>query len=134
GRAGRQGGRHDRRRRPLRLGFPVRLHPRQTPGRMRAARRHRRGRGDLPCRRAAREGAQGPDLTAEQPAAPGNWQRWRRAFEVYRDRRQLVILAQGFSSGMPFLLSGSVLTYWMATEKVDLTTIGIFGLVGLPYA
>jgi len=36
--------------------------------------------------------------------------------------------------GMPFLLSGSVLTYWMATEKVDLTTIGIFGLVGLPYA
>src|SRR5258708_35053282 len=40
----------------------------------------------------------------------------------------------GFSSGMPFLLSGSVLTYWMATEKVDLTTIGVFGLVGLPYA
>ena len=35
---------------------------------------------------------------------------------------------------MPFLLSGSVLAYWMATEKVDLTTIGIFGLVGLPYA
>src|SRR5262249_20197791 len=61
-------------------------------------------------------------------------QRWFRALEVYRDRRQLVILAQGFSSGMPFLLSGSVLTYWMATEKVDLTTIGIFGLVGLPYA
>ena len=73
-------------------------------------------------------------MTAEKPAAPGNWQRWLRAFEVYRDRRQLVILAQGFSSGMPFLLSGSVLTYWMATEKVDLTTIGIFGLVGLPYA
>ncbi len=69
-----------------------------------------------------------------QPAAPTAWQRWLRALEVYRDRKQLIILLQGFSSGMPFLLSGSVLTYWMATEKVDLTTIGIFGLVGLPYA
>jgi len=39
------------------------------------------------------------------------WQRWRRAARVYRDRRQLVILLMGFSSGMPFLLSGSVLTY-----------------------
>ena len=72
-------------------------------------------------------------MSVQQPAATG-WQRWRQALEVYRDRRQLVILAQGFSSGMPFLLSGSVLTYWMAIEKVDLTTIGIFGLVGLPYA
>jgi PAT family beta-lactamase induction signal transducer AmpG len=72
-------------------------------------------------------------LSVQQPAATG-WQRWRQALEVYRDRKQLVILLQGFSSGMPFLLSGSVLTYWMATEKVDLTTIGIFGLVGLPYA
>jgi len=72
-------------------------------------------------------------LSVQQPAATG-WQRWRRALEVYRDRKQLIILLQGFSSGMPFLLSGSVLTYWMATEKVDLTTIGIFGLVGLPYA
>ena len=73
-------------------------------------------------------------MTADQPAARSGWERWRKAAEVYRDRRQLVILAMGFSSGMPFLLSGSVLTYWMATEKVDLTTIGIFGLVGLPYA
>jgi PAT family beta-lactamase induction signal transducer AmpG len=73
-------------------------------------------------------------LSLEQPAATTARQRWLKALEVYRDRRQLVILLQGFSSGMPFLLSGSVLTYWMATEKVDLTTIGIFGLVGLPYA
>ncbi len=67
-------------------------------------------------------------------AVSSTWQRWRQAVRVYRDRRQLIILLMGFSSGMPFLLSGSVLTYWMATEKVDLTTIGIFGLVGLPYA
>ncbi|MBS0547404.1 MAG: MFS transporter [Proteobacteria bacterium] len=40
----------------------------------------------------------------------------------------------GFSSGMPFLLSGSTLGYWMSTVGVDLTTIGLFALVGIPYA
>ena len=62
------------------------------------------------------------------------WQRWLKAAEVYRDRRQLVILLMGFSSGMPLLLTGSVLSYWMSTVGVDLTTIGIFALVGTPYA
>src|SRR5689334_24674289 len=101
---------------------------------MRTAGRRRRSRDHLSRRGAAGDAAQGLDLSLEQPAATTAWERWRRALEGYRDRRQLVILLQGFSSGMPFLLSGSVLTYWMATEKVDLTTIGIFGLVGLPYA
>lgn len=62
------------------------------------------------------------------------WARWLKAAEVYRDRRQLVILLMGFSSGMPFLLSGSVLSYWMSRIGVDLTTIGVFALVGIPYA
>jgi PAT family beta-lactamase induction signal transducer AmpG len=67
-----------------------------------------------------------------EPSRATAWQRWRRALEVYSDPRQLIILLQGFASGMPFLLSGSVLSYWMATEHVDLTIIGIFSLVGLP--
>jgi PAT family beta-lactamase induction signal transducer AmpG len=62
------------------------------------------------------------------------WGRWRKAAEVYRDRRQLIILLMGFSSGMPFLLTGSTLTYWMSRTDVDLTTIGLFALVGTPYA
>src|SRR5262249_37057009 len=37
-------------------------------------------------------------------------------------------------SGMPFLLSSSTLTYWMSRTHVDLTTIGLFALVGTPYA
>ncbi len=68
------------------------------------------------------------------PAVQSIWARWLRAASVYRDRRQLTILLMGFSSGMPFLLSGSTLTYWMSTVGVDLTTIGLFALVGLPYA
>ncbi|HKV15875.1 MAG TPA: MFS transporter, partial [Reyranella sp.] len=62
------------------------------------------------------------------------WRRWLKAAEVYRDRRQLIILLMGFSSGMPFLLSGAVLSYWMSQVGVNLTTIGIFALVGTPYA
>jgi MFS transporter, PAT family, beta-lactamase induction signal transducer AmpG len=62
------------------------------------------------------------------------WDSWVKAAEVYRDRRQLIILLMGYSSGMPFLLTSAVLTYWMTKVGVDLTTIGIFVLVGTPYA
>ena len=73
--------------------------------------------------------------TSPDPAAPDSaWRRWRRALEVYRDRRQLVILLMGFASGMPFLLTGATLTYWMSKVGVDLKTIGLFALVGTPYA
>lgn len=67
-------------------------------------------------------------------AAQSTWSRWAKAAEVYRDRRQLIILLMGFASGMPLLLTLSVLTYWMSKIGVDLTTIGIFALVGTPYA
>ena len=39
----------------------------------------------------------------------------------------------GFSSGLPLALTGGTLQAWMASENVDLTLIGIFSLVGLPY-
>jgi PAT family beta-lactamase induction signal transducer AmpG len=67
-------------------------------------------------------------------SAQSTWDRWVKAAEVYRDRRQLIILLMGYSSGMPFLLTGSILTYWMTRVGVDLTTVGIFVLVGTPYA
>ncbi len=48
--------------------------------------------------------------------------------------RMLVAFFMGFSSGMPLLLTtGSLLQAWMTREGVDLTTIGMFALVGLPY-
>ncbi|MGD9881812.1 MAG: MFS transporter [Reyranella sp.] len=67
-------------------------------------------------------------------SAQSTWDRWVKAAEVYRDRRQLIILLMGYSSGMPFLLTSAVLSFWMTTVGVDLTTIGIFVLVGTPYA
>jgi PAT family beta-lactamase induction signal transducer AmpG len=66
--------------------------------------------------------------------AQGAWDRWLDALAVYRDRRQLTILLMGFASGMPLLLTGSVLGYWMSRVGVNLETIGIFALVGMPYA
>lgn len=59
---------------------------------------------------------------------------WLAALAVFRDRRMLVILAMGFSSGLPLLLTLSTLTAWLATSGIDKTTIGIFALVGVPYS
>ena len=67
-------------------------------------------------------------------SARSTWGRWVEAAAVYRNRRQLIILLMGYSSGMPFLLTSAVLSYWMKEVKVDLTTIGLFVLVGTPYA
>jgi PAT family beta-lactamase induction signal transducer AmpG len=56
-----------------------------------------------------------------------------KVLKMYASRRMLVSLLLGFSSGLPFGLTGSSLQAWMTDEKVDLTVIGIFALVGLPY-
>lgn len=45
----------------------------------------------------------------------------------------LIVFVMGFSSGLPLLLIGGTLKLWMTREGVDLTTIGFFSLVGLPY-
>lgn len=45
----------------------------------------------------------------------------------------LVALLMGFSSGLPLLLTGSVLQAWLKDGGVDLTHIGLFALIGLPY-
>jgi PAT family beta-lactamase induction signal transducer AmpG len=45
----------------------------------------------------------------------------------------LVAFLMGFSSGLPLLLTLTVLQAWMKEEGVDLTLIGAVTLVGLPY-
>lgn len=47
--------------------------------------------------------------------------------------RMLVALVMGFSSGLPLLLTITLLQAWMTEEGVDLTAIGFMSLVGLPY-
>jgi PAT family beta-lactamase induction signal transducer AmpG len=55
------------------------------------------------------------------------------AAAVYRDRRMALILVLGFSSGLPLALSFATLSAWMTQDGIDLTSIGLFALVGLPY-
>jgi len=59
---------------------------------------------------------------------------WREALAVYGDRRMLLILAMGFSSGLPLLLTLGTLGWWLRELGIDLKTIGLFALVGLPYS
>jgi PAT family beta-lactamase induction signal transducer AmpG len=58
---------------------------------------------------------------------------WREGWAVYLQRRVLIVLLLGFSSGLPLALSGSTLLVWMTESGVDLRTIGLFALVGTPY-
>jgi PAT family beta-lactamase induction signal transducer AmpG len=46
----------------------------------------------------------------------------------------LQVLALGFSSGLPLLLTYSTLSAWLATAGVRRAAIGTFALVGTPYA
>src|SRR6476620_231199 len=71
--------------------------------------------------------------TGETTQKPGLGERLARAASVFLDRRVLIILLLGFSSGLPLALSGSTLLLWMKDVGVDLGTIGLFALVGLPY-
>ncbi len=48
-------------------------------------------------------------------------------------RKMIVCAVMGFSCGLPLLLTITVLQAWMKKQGVDLTVIGIFSLVGLPY-
>ncbi len=49
------------------------------------------------------------------------------------NRRIGVITLLGFSSGLPLALTGGTLQAWMSDQNIDLKTIGIFTLVGVPY-
>lgn len=46
----------------------------------------------------------------------------------------LVLAVLGFASGLPLFLTSRTIQAWMTLEGVDLTTIGLFSLVALPYS
>jgi PAT family beta-lactamase induction signal transducer AmpG len=53
--------------------------------------------------------------------------------QVFRSRSIAVLIFLGFSSGIPLALTGGTLQAWMTVSGVDIRTIGIFALVGIPY-
>ncbi len=73
----------------------------------------------------------GPPKGAVDPDAPRR--SWPQTLRAVLSVRMLVAALMGFASGMPLLLTGSVLQAWLKDGGVDLTSIGLFALVGLPY-
>src|SRR5438105_9909412 len=53
---------------------------------------------------------------------------------VYFRPRVFIMLLLGFSSGLPFLLSGNTLGYWLRDEGTRLQAIGFLSWVGLAYS
>lgn len=55
-------------------------------------------------------------------------------FKVFESRKIVALLLLGFASGLPLFLTSKTLQAWMTDAGVDLTSIGLFSLVGLPYS
>jgi len=60
------------------------------------------------------------------PPAPG----WRQALF---NRRMLICVFTGFSSGLPLYLLINLLPAWLRSQHVDLRSIGLFALIQLPF-
>jgi PAT family beta-lactamase induction signal transducer AmpG len=70
---------------------------------------------------------------AESAQSSAASEKWLKAIAVYTRPRVLIVLLLGFSAGLPLALVTSTLQAWLTQSGVDLKTIGLFSLVGLPY-
>lgn len=52
---------------------------------------------------------------------------------VFGQPKMAALLFLGFASGLPLFLTQRTLQAWMTVEDVDLTTIGLVSLLGMPY-
>lgn len=53
--------------------------------------------------------------------------------EIIFNRRMLICVFTGFSSGLPLYILISLLPAWLRSEGVDLKAIGLFSLISLPF-
>ncbi|WP_068814344.1 AmpG family muropeptide MFS transporter [Phormidesmis priestleyi] len=54
--------------------------------------------------------------------------------QVFQSRKMVALLWLGFASGLPLYLTSKTLQAWMTVEGIQLSAIGLFSLVGLPYS
>lgn len=57
----------------------------------------------------------------------------RRIVKTMLSWKMAVMFFFGFSSGFPYYIIKDALKFWMTDANVDLGTIGLFALVGMPY-
>jgi PAT family beta-lactamase induction signal transducer AmpG len=77
----------------------------------------------------ARPSLANPAASSPSPAESRH-ETWR---EAIFNRRMLICIFTGFSSGLPLYLLINLLPAWLRTQGVDLKTIGFFALIQLPY-
>ena len=65
-------------------------------------------------------------MTANNPAS----RRWQ---EILLSRKMITCVFLGFSSGLPLYVLIQLVPAWLRSHEVDLATIGLFALIGLPY-
>jgi len=56
-----------------------------------------------------------------------------RLREVLLNRRMLICVFTGFSSGLPLYVLISLVPAWLRSEQVNLAAIGLFTLIQFPY-
>jgi len=61
------------------------------------------------------------------PTPQRKWQ------DILFNRRMVVCVFLGFTSGMPLYVLIQLVPAWLRSNGVDLATIGLFSLVALPY-
>jgi PAT family beta-lactamase induction signal transducer AmpG len=57
----------------------------------------------------------------------------RRWQEILLSRKMVTCIFLGFSSGLPLYVLIQLVPAWLRSHEVDLATIGLFALIGLPY-
>ena len=65
-------------------------------------------------------------MTTNTPAT----RRWQ---EILLSRKMVTCVFLGFSSGLPLYVLIQLVPAWLRSHEVDLATIGLFALIGLPY-
>lgn len=66
-------------------------------------------------------------MTDGSNSSPRRWQ------EILLNRKMVTCIFLGFSSGLPLYVLISLVPAWLRSHEVDLATIGLFALIGLPY-
>ncbi len=60
--------------------------------------------------------------------------KWIKAGQVYWNRKMLIMIGLGFSSGFPLLLVFGTFNLWLLDAGISLKTIGLLSLVKIPYS
>ena len=57
----------------------------------------------------------------------------KSVFRAVLSRRMVICVFNGLSAGMPLFFVYHLIPAWLRSEQIDLKTIGLFSLVGIPY-